>query len=286
MNNTGAIILAVCLFIIMFGMGLSLTLADFKRIIQRPKAILIGLLNQVVLLPIIGYLILMFFDVRPEIAVGIMILAAAPGGPTSNLISHLAKGDTALSVSLTAFSSLITIISLPFIVQFALVEFMGKDQSVQLNIPEIIAQLMVITVIPVALGMLINNKKETFARKMDKPVKIASGVVLALVIVGLIVKEKAKIGGYFADAGMVALLLNIATMLVGFFTAKILKLNRAESVSISIESGIQNGTLAIAVATGVLANTEFAIAPSIYSLLMFLTGFAVIFISSLNKSQG
>jgi len=286
MNNTGAIVLAVCLFIIMFGMGLSLTLADFKRIIQRPKAILIGLLNQVVLLPIIGYLILMFFDVRPEIAVGIMILAAAPGGPTSNLISHLAKGDTALSVSLTAFSSLITIISLPFIVQFALVEFMGKDQSVQLNIPEIIAQLMVITVIPVALGMLINNKKETFARKMDKPVKIASGVVLALVIVGLIVKEKAKIGGYFADAGMVALLLNIATMLVGFFTAKILKLNRAESVSISIESGIQNGTLAIAVATGVLANTEFAIAPSIYSLLMFLTGFAVIFISSLNKSQG
>ena len=286
MNNTGAFILAVCLFIIMFGMGLSLTLADFKRIIQRPKAILIGLLNQVVLLPIIGYLILMFFDVRPEIAVGIMILAAAPGGPTSNLISHLAKGDTALSVSLTAFSSLITIISLPFIVQFALVEFMGKDQSVQLNIPEIIAQLMVITVIPVALGMLINNKKETFARKMDKPVKIASGVVLALVIVGLIVKEKAKIGGYFADAGMVALLLNIATMLVGFFTAKILKLNRAESVSISIESGIQNGTLAIAVATGVLANTEFAIAPSIYSLLMFLTGFAVIFISSLNKSQG
>jgi len=286
MNNTGAFILAVCLFIIMFGMGLSLTLADFKRIIQRPKAILIGLLNQVVLLPIIGYLILMFFDVRPEIAVGIMILAAAPGGPTSNLISHLAKGDTALSVSLTAFSSLITIISLPFIVQFALVEFMGKDQSVQLNIPEIIAQLMVITVIPVALGMLINNKKETFARKMDKPVKIASGVVLALVIVGLIVKEKAKIGGYFADAGMVALLLNIATMLVGFFTAKILKLNRAESVSISIESGIQNGTLAIAVATGVLTNTEFAIAPSIYSLLMFLTGFAVIFISSLNKSQG
>ena len=257
---------------------------NFKRIFSRPKAIIVGLTNQIVLLPIIAYVLLMVFDVRPEIAIGVMILAACPGGATSNLITHLAKGDIALSVSLTAFSSIITIITIPLIVQFGLDTFLSVDQKVALNIPAIIGQLFVITVIPVSLGMLINAKNSGFASKMEKPVKIASGVVLALVIVGLVIKERANVPSYFAEAGLVTLALNIATMGIGFLTAKLLQLTEKESVSISIESGIQNGTLAIVIASEILGNTEFAIAPSIYSLLMFLTGFAVIGLRAKAKS--
>ena len=282
--DAGKIILAVCLFIIMFGMGLSLQIEDFKRIFSRPKAILIGLINQIVFLPLIAYVLLMVFDVRPEIAIGVMILAACPGGATSNLITHLAKGDIALSVSLTAFSSIVTIITVPLIVQFGLDTFLSVDQKVVLNVPAIIGQLFVITVIPVSLGMLINAKNSGFAAKMEKPVKIASGVVLALVIVGLVIKERANVPAYFAEAGLITLALNVATMGVGFLTAKLLTLNEKESVSISIESGIQNGTLAIVIASEILGNTEFAIAPSIYSFLMFLTGFAVIGLRAKAKS--
>lgn len=277
MDKFSAIFLAAALFIIMLGMGLSLTINDFKRVVLFPKAVITGLVNQIILLPLIGLLLALAFDVRPEIAVGIMILAACPGGATSNLITHLAKGDTALSVTLTAISSVITIFTIPFIVQYALVKFMAQQQEVILNIPGIIGQLFLITIVPVSVGMIVKAKKPAFALRMDKPVKTASALVLALVIAGLLVKEKSNVVPYFQQAGAIALMLNMASLVVGFLIAKyLMSLSSRQSVSISIESGIQNGTLAIAIATITLEMSELAIAGAIYSLIMFVTGVAII----------
>ncbi|WP_378178343.1 bile acid:sodium symporter family protein [Aquimarina sp. SS2-1] len=277
MDNTSTIILAAALFIIMLGMGLSLVTADFKRILIYPKAILVGLTNQLVILPLIGFAIASLFPLKPEIAVGIMILAACPGGATSNLISHLAKGDIALSVTLTAFSSLITIITIPFIVNFSLLHFLSEDQTIQLNVIETIIQILLIIIVPVGIGMIIRKYNESFALRMAKPVKIASALVLALVIVGILIKEKDNFISYFQEAGLVALVLNILTMTIGYYSAKLFRVHHRGAISISIESGIQNGTLAISIAIALLHNTSFAIAPAVYSLLMFFTGGLAIF---------
>jgi BASS family bile acid:Na+ symporter len=284
MDNLSTIILASALIIIMLGMGLGLVKDDFKRILLSPKAILIGLANQLILLPLIGYFLVSTFPLQPEIAIGIMLLAACPGGPTSNLISHLAKGDTALSVSLTALSSIITILTIPFIVNFALEEFLDAGQMIQLNPIKVVGQVLAITVIPITIGMIIRNKNAAFADKMSKPVKIGSGIVLALVIVGIILKEKDNFVSYFQQAGLVALCLNLATMIVGYLTAKIFQLRKDQAISISIESGIQNGTLAIFIAVTLLNNTTYAIAPAVYSLIMFLTGGLVVYLGTKKKA--
>lgn len=272
MDGIATIILALSLIIIMLGMGLSLQTEDFKRIVKYPKAMLVGLLNQLLLLPIIAYFLVVLFNIQAEIAVGIMILAACPGGPTSNLITHLAKGDTALSVSLTAVNSIITIFTIPFIVNFALVQFIEQGQMIQLNIAETIAQIFIIVIIPVGIGMLVRHYQTDFANRMARPVRIASGIVLALVIIGIIIKEKDNVIPYFQQAGLIALALNILTMVVGFVSAKMFKVNQKQAISIAIESGIQNGTMAISIAAILLARPEFAIAPAIYSLIMFFTG--------------
>ncbi|MDA3954669.1 MAG: bile acid:sodium symporter family protein [Bacteroidales bacterium] len=272
MDKASTIILALSLIIIMLGMGLSLVIADFKRIIVYPKAIFVGLTNQLIILPLIGFAIAIAFPLKPEIAIGIMILAACPGGPTSNLITHLAKGDLALSVSLTAVSSLITIITIPFIINFALIHFLNEGHIIKLDIVKTIIQIFVIVVIPVGIGMLIRRYKEKFAKKMEKPVRKASGIVLALVIIGIIIKEKENLIPYIKQAGLVVLILNVATMLVGYYSAKLFKIIDKRAISISIESGIQNGTLAIMIAVVLLGNSEYAITPAIYSLLMFFTG--------------
>jgi BASS family bile acid:Na+ symporter len=277
MDKLSTIILASSLIIIMLGMGLSLKTEDFKRIFVYPKAILVGLSNQLIILPLMGFAIASLFNLRAEIAIGIMILAACPGGPTSNLISHLAKADLALSVSLTAISSFITIITIPFIVNSALIHFMNEGQMIKLDVVSTIIQIFVIIVIPVAIGMFIRFKNENFAKKMAKPVRKASGIVMALVIIGLVVKERENFVSYFQQAGIVALTLNVATMAVGYFSAKIFKIKDRRAVSISIESGIQNGTLAITAAVVLLHNSEYAIAPAIYSLIMFFTGGILIY---------
>ncbi|GAA0730945.1 bile acid:sodium symporter family protein [Aquimarina litoralis] len=278
MDNISTIILAASLIIIMLGMGLSLVTSDFKRILIYPKAILVGLINQLVILPVVGFVLVTILSLEPEIAIGIMILAACPGGATSNLISHLAHGDTALSVTLTAFSSLITIITIPFIVNFSLLHFLSENQTIQLNVVETIIQIFVIIIIPVAVGMIIRRYKESFALKMAKPVRIASAVVLALVIIGILVKEKDNFVSYLQEAGLVAFLLNILTMAIGYYSAKLFKVHHKGAISIGIESGIQNGTLAISIAIAILHNTSYAIAPAVYSLLMFFTGGLAIFL--------
>ncbi|MFT4738042.1 MAG: BASS family bile acid:Na+ symporter [Cyclobacteriaceae bacterium] len=276
MDQTGAIILAISLIIIMFGMGLSLTIADFQRIVKYPKAVLTGTVNQLILLPLIGFGLASIFDLRPEVAVGIMILVACPGGPTSNLITHLAKGDTALSVTLTAVSSVVTIITIPLIIQFSMNRFMGDSTDVIVDAPQIMLQLVVITLIPISIGMMIKRKAPLFAQRMDRPVKIASAFVFVLVLVGLIVKEYANLLPYFLQAGWITLTLNVLTMTLGYVVARLMSLPFRQRISISIESGIQNGTLAIAIATVSLGNSELAIAAAVYSLLMFVTSIFVI----------
>ena len=274
--DIGTIILAVCLITIMFGMGLSLTKDDFIRILQNPRAIIVGLLNQIIFLPIIAYLLISVFGVGTDIAIGVMILAACPGGPTSNLITNLARGDTGLSVSLTAANSLITIFTIPFVIDFALTQFLDAGDMIQIDKLKTVIQIFVIVIIPVSIGMALKASKPSFADKMNKPVKIASGVVLFLVIIGLVLKKKEDLIPYLKQAGLISLALNLATMLIGFITAKIAKLNLAQSVTISIESGIQNGTMAMAIASGILMNENYAIVPAVYSLIMFFTGGAII----------
>ena len=280
--DTGTIILAIALIIIMFGMGLSLVKDDFIRLFQHPKAVLVGLVNQIVLLPVIAYVLISILDVETDIAIGIMILAACPGGPTSNLITYLAKGDIGLSISLTTVNSLITIFTIPFVIDFALNQFLEADEMIQIDKLQTVSQIFVIVIIPVSLGMVLKTYKPVFADKMNKPVKIASAAVLFLVIIGLVLKKKEDLIPYLKQAGLTALALNITTMLVGLLTAKIVKLNLAQSRTISIESGIQNGTMAIAIASGILMNDNYAIAPAVYSLIMFFSGGFVIALGTRN----
>ena len=277
MDNASTLVLALSLIIIMLGMGLSLVVDDFKRIFVDPRAILTGLVNQLILLPIIGFILITLIPLQPEIAIGLVILVACPGGPTSNLITHLAKGDLALSVSLTAISSFITLLTIPFVINIGLQMILGQGTEIQLNILQTIIQVLVIVIIPVIIGMTIRAKNGAFADKMQRPVRAASAVVFVLVLVGVLIKERANIIPYFQQAGIIALILNCCTMALGLIAGRLMKLPLKQGISIAIESGIQNGTLAISIATVLLLNTSYAITPAVYGLVMFFTGGVIIF---------
>ena len=274
------VFLPLALGVIMLGMGLSLTIADFKRIVVYPKAVAIGLVNQLVLLPIIAYLLVQLFGLTTELAVGLMILAACPGGATSNLIAHLAKGDTALSITLTAISSLVTVITIPLIVNFAIVQFMPDGEQQQLNVFSTVISVLLITVIPVAIGMVIHRQAPVFSARMERPVRILSAVFLAAIIAAAILKEKENIVAFFQQAGTAALALNVVTLAVGFYGARLLRLSPKQSGTVSIESGIQNGTLGITVAATLIGNSQMTIPSAIYSLIMFATAVVVIYIGN------
>ena len=280
MDNISSIILAFSLMVIMFGMGLSLTTDDFKAVFVRPKAILIGLFCQIIILPIVGFLLINLFTLTPEIAIGIILVAACPGGATSNLITHLANGDTALSVSLTAISSLITLVSLPFIVNLGLQEVLGQGTEIQLDVIQTIGQVFAIVILPIGLGMLIKAKQPKFSEKMEKYVKKVSAIFFILVLVAVVIKEWELLAAHIQEAGLVSITLNISTMLIGYFMGYIFSLSLKQRISLSIESGIQNGTLGISIATILLGNTAYAIAPAIYGILMFLGAGVFIFWSN------
>lgn len=280
MDNLSNLILALSLIVIMFGMGLSLSTKDFIQVFVRPKAILLGLLCQLVLLPLIVFALITVFTLPPEIAIGIVILAACPGGPTSNLITHLANGDTALSVSLTAISSLITLISIPFIINLGLQLVLGEGTSIQLNVFQTIAQVCCIVILPIALGMFLKYKKPRFAKKAEGPVKKASGIFFVLVLIAIIYKERATLIANLEAAGLVSLTLNILTMATGYLIGYLFQLPLKQRISITIEGGIQNGTLAISIATLLLNNSTYAISAAVYGTLMFLTAGVFIYWSN------
>lgn len=269
------VFLPLALGIIMLGMGLALSVADFRRVAILPKAVVTGLINQLVLLPLsaIG-LMLIWPDLKPEFAVGIILLAACPGGATSNLLAYLAKCDAALSITLTALSSLCTIITIPFLVNFAMSHFIGEGKYIALPVLRTMLQIMVITVIPVGLGMIIKSRKPIIAQRMERPVKIASAVFIILIILGAILKDKENILPFFAQTGLPALVLNLLSLLIGYLSSRVAGLSFRQSSTISLETGIQNGTLAIAIATSatLLNNPQVAIPPAVYSVIMFVTG--------------
>lgn len=267
-----AVFLPLALGVIMLGLGLSLTTADFKRVVVYPRAVLVGLTCQMLLLPLVCYGLAVAFALPPELAVGLMLLAASPGGATANLYSHLAKGDVALNITLTAVNSLLSLATLPLIVNFSLAAFMGEGKTLPLQLDKVL-QVFALVLIPVSLGMTVRARKPELATRLDRPVRILSAVFLLLVITATIVKERAMIVDAFKAVGLAALAFNLASMGVGYFVPRLLRLDRRQAIAIGMEIGIHNGTLAIAIASGptLLNNGTMAIPPAIYSLIMFFT---------------
>jgi BASS family bile acid:Na+ symporter len=271
--------LPLSLAIIMLGMGLTLTIADFKRVAIIPKPVIIGLIAQLILLPASAFLLVSLWPMSPEFAVGIILLAACPGGATSNLFAYLGRCDTALSITLTAISSLITIFTIPIIVNMGLHVFMGASADIKLPVLETMLKIMVITIVPVWIGMQLRKYKPTLADKAERPVKIASGIIITVFILGAIFKDRANVIPYFIQIGGAALTLNLLTLGLSYGFAKAFGLVHKQASTISIEGGIQNGTLAIAIATSatLLNNSQIAVPAAIYSLIMFGTGGLVAF---------
>ena len=264
------------LAVIMFGMGLSLRVEDFKRILIYPKAVGIGLLNQLILLPVLAFGIAKAFQLPPELAVGLMILAVCPGGATSNLITHLAKGDAALSITLTACSSVITVFTIPFLVNYSIGYFIPGGEAQQLEVVGTVVSVLFITLIPVTLGMITLAKAPALAQKWDQPFRKISTVFFVIIVLAAILKERDNLVQYFIEAGPASLALNLSTLAVSFAMAKWTGLPFRQGLTIAIESGIQNGTLGITIAATLLVNSVMSIPSAIYSLLMFGTAALVI----------
>jgi BASS family bile acid:Na+ symporter len=283
-NFLAVVLLPLALAIIMMGLGLSLRLEDFKRVLIFPKAVLIGLVCQMILLPTICYFIAVGFNLSPELAVGLMLLSASPGGPTANLYSHIAKGDVALNVTLTALNSLISVFSITVIVNFAMASFMQTDQVVPLQFKKVF-EVCLVVLGPVSIGMLIRSKASSLAERLSNPVKIISALFLVLVIVMTILKEKAHIVQDFKLVGIPTLLLNVLSMGIGYFVPLLFQLGKAQAIAIGMEIGIHNGTLAIFIALTVIGNSAMSTPAVIYSLIMFFTAALFGYLVNLKKEN-
>lgn len=267
-----SVVLPLSLFLIMLGMGLSLTPADFKRILKVPQSAAVGLFCQLVLLPVTALGLIYAFDMSGPLAVGVMLIAACPGGVTSNLITHVSRGDTALSITLTAITSFVTVLSIPFILAASISHFMSVEQQIEMPVLETIAQIVAITIVPVSIGMVIRKFKLSLAERLERPSRIAASVIFALILVGIIAANRETIANNFADLAGVTIALNLSTMAMGYGLARLVKLDGAQMRTIAIESGIQNGTLAIVIGTTILKHQEIPLPGGIYSLVMFVTG--------------
>lgn len=264
--------LPLALGIIMLGLGLSLTLADFARVVKYPKPVLVGLACQILLLPFICFLIANGFGLESALAVGLMLLAASPGGTTANLFSHLAHGDVALNITLTAVNSLIAILTMPLLVNLSLIWFMESDQAIPLQFAKVM-QVFAIVLLPVALGMLIRHWAPRFAARMEKPMKLVAALFLAFTIVLALAKDWQTVVEYAPIVGGAALLFNLLSLGVGYWLPRLLSIPKRQAIAIGMEIGIHNGTLAIALALSpsLLNNATMAVPAAIYSLIMFFT---------------
>lgn len=266
-----SVLLPLALIILMFGMGMTLRLADFKRVVLSPKATLLGLLCQLAGLPLLAFGLAYVFKLPADLATGLMLLALCPGGPTSNLITHLSKGDTALSVTLTAVSSVITVFTIPLLLGLSMQHFLGEAQVISLPFGKTFLQLTTVTLLPVALGMWVNAARPKLTQRLSGTVNVLSVAFLALIILAAVLKEK-DLGAQFAAAGPAAIALNLCAMAVGYAVATGCALSTPQRRTISIEVGIQNGTLALAIALGLLESPRMAIPAVVYSLFMFASG--------------
>ena len=283
-------LLPTLLFLIMFGMGMTLTVEDFKRITKSPSEVLIGLTSQIILLPIIAFLISISLGLNPTQSVGLILLACCPGGATSNLFSHLAKADTALSITLTAFSSIITVFTVPFIINASLFFFFETGSEFSLPVLRTIVNIFKLTALPTVLGMFLKNKFPEFCKRSEPVIKWFSiiFIIIALAAMLKLVSEKEPILVALKAVGFAVILLNIISMISGYQFGRMFKMDEKRKITIGIETGIQNGVLGITIATApnLLDNALFAIPSGVYGLVMCISGIFVINFSKKKLSKG
>ena len=277
------VILPIALAFIMFSLGLGLTLEDFARVAKQPRDFLIGAASQIALLPIVAFFLVSLWPLSPEIALGVMIIAAAPGGVTSNILTSFAKGDVALSISLTAVISLLSVVTIPFIVVFSYNHFLGETLGEDLSIAKTAVSIFVIVTVPVIVGLVIRHFRSSFAIRVEALAKRIATILFVLVLVGAIAKERSNIVEYFAQAGFVTLVLNITMMLLAYTVARLFASGLRQRIAIAIECGLQNGTLAIAVAVTLFGGGVIVIPAATYSLIMFAT--SLLFLVILRNSD-
>jgi BASS family bile acid:Na+ symporter len=268
--------LPVALAVIMFGLGLSLEVGDFRRVARSPRAVVVALGLQVLVLPLIAFGLVVAFDLDPLLAVGVMLLAASPGGTTANLFSHLFRGDVALNITLTAINSVLAAVTIPFVTNLAIGYFdTGGDLGLQWAK---VVQVIAIVLVPVAVGMLVRRSSRAFAARADRPVRVFSIVVLVVVAVGALLGERENLGDYLREVGIVTGLLCVLSLGLGYAGARLARLDQPQAVASSMEVGIHNTTVALTIALSVLDSTEVAIPAAVYSILMYVlaTGFGVI----------
>ncbi|HBV13068.1 MAG TPA: bile acid:sodium symporter [Brevundimonas sp.] len=260
--------LPIALGIIMFGLGLSLTPSDFVRVGRQPKAAAVALACQLLLLPAICFALVLAFRLPPILAVGMMLLAASPGGTTANLYSHLFRGDVALNISLTAINSVIAVVTLPVIVNLAVAYFQPGDMKVGLQLTKTLEVFMIVLV-PVALGMLVRGLKPGFAQAMDRPVRIASILILTLVILGAAASSLDVLLANFQALAGIVILFCLFSLGIGFAVPRLLKIERPQAIASAFEVGLHNATLAIVIAQSVLRSPEMTLPGAVYGVLMF-----------------
>ncbi len=260
--------LPLALAIIMFGLGLDLTVADFKRVGRAPRAVAVALACQILLLPAICFGLVVLFDVPPLLGLGMLLLAASPGGTTANLFSHLFRGDVALNITLTAINTVVAVVTLPLITGFAIAYFDRQD-DVTMPLVEIV-KVFALILVPVGIGMVVNNRAPGFARRMDKPVRIGSAVILAILVLGILLDQIEDVGDYLAEVGLIAALFCAISMVVGYVVPQAFGVTGPQAIASSMEVGVHNATLAIFVAVEVLDEVEISVPAAVYSLIMFL----------------
>ena len=272
------IFLPLALAFIMFALGLGLTSKDFLRVIKQPKDFFVGAIAQIIILPIVALLIVYFWDMPNEIAIGIMIIAAAPGGATSNILTYFAKGDGALSISLTAIISLISIISVPFIVLQSAKLLGVSNISEEITMTSIAIKMAGVVTVPVILGMVIRRFAENFIASKISIIEKITGILFIIVFSAIWIEERENIFTYLAQAGLIALTLNVVMMFIAYYVAKYLATGIEQRKCISIECGLQNGTLAVFVATQIFEDIIYIVPTAAYALIMYITAFIFMYI--------
>ena len=277
------VVLPLSLAFIMFSLGLALKSSDFTRVVKHPKDFLIGAFSQIIILPLVAFIIVILWPLSPELAVGVMLIAAAPGGATSNIITSFAKGDVALSVSLTAIISLLCVITIPIIVLFSLNILMDTSTAKSISIGDIAIKMFLIVTVPVIIGMLFRKFLSSISISFEPLAKKISAVLFVLVLLGAIVAEKDNVISYFAQAGLVTLVLNLLMMFIAFYIGKLFASGISQQKTITVECGLQNGTLAIVVATTLFNGGVYLIPAATYSLIMFFTSLIYVYFARQNN---
>ncbi|PKM31073.1 MAG: bile acid:sodium symporter [Gammaproteobacteria bacterium HGW-Gammaproteobacteria-11] len=270
------LVLPLCLFIIMLGMGLTLSPGDFTRIFRFPRPALAGLGGQMLLLPLVGFALAAWLMPTPALAIGLVLLAACPGGVTSNMVTYMARGDLALSVTLTAVSSLLAVISIPLLVGWAFLVFDGGYQSVRVPVLQMMLSLILMTLLPIALGMWIRARNLRLALWLEPKISLFGMLFLAVLILGVLYRQGDQVATGLMSSGVAIIALNLVMMALGMVSALLLRLDGAQATSITLETGIQNSTLAMLIATSFLQDEQLAVPAALYSLVMYVTATLVV----------